>query len=248
MIKGKMKVFVPVSDKYIHLMPTYAKFFNKYWGDHQDVYCLVNKVTIGKGYIPDNFYFVDIGPKWSNEPWTNALIDYFKSIDDEYFVLTLEDHFLIRPMDFLGLHVMEQAIAKGQANKAMIHAHLNDKYGYPWEFLGYKCVKLMIDAPYRTSIHPAIWRRELFLKWAKPYMTVQEFELNQQESKTDGSVVVSWPAKTNDGHCLEERGDNIFNIHNVYRSGQYQKQELMGGYILPEDRPWIYEMMGTANG
>ena len=242
-MKSKMKVYVPVCDKYIHLMPIYAWFFNKYWGPYQEVICLVSH-TPRYMELPLNFKFVDIGEKWAKEPWTNALIDYFQSVDDEYFVLTLEDHFLVRPIDTVGLAVMEQAIIQGEADKAMIHAHLNHKYGEPYGFMGEECVKLIPDAPYKTSIHPAIWTRELFLRWAKPNQQVWAFELNQQESKSDGSVVISWPAKTQDGKCLEQRGDNIFNIHNVYRGGVYQEHELNEGVVDSVDIPLLGSLRG----
>lgn len=229
-----MKIYVPVADKYLHLVPIFSNFFNKYWGKYQGVHFLCSHTPTIK--VPSNFKFVNIGRKWSEEPWANALIDYFSSIDDKYFIFTLEDHFLIRPVDFKGLAVMEQAIISGKADKAMIHAHLNKKYGQPWKFQGYSCVKINPSAPYRTTIHPAIWKRELFLKWIKKGQTIWQFELqNQQESKTDGSILVSWPSKTPDGTCLEERGDSIFNVFNVYRGGKFQQHAVDAGVVLPED-------------
>jgi hypothetical protein len=228
-----MKIYVPFADKYLHLIPIFAQFFNKYWGHSQEVHCLCSHIP--KIQVPNNFKFVDIGTKWKDEPWSNALIDYFNSINDKYFIFTLDDHLLVRPVDFEGLSIMEKAVATGAADKAMIHAHLNDKYGEPWEFDGHNCIKIRKSAPYRTTIHPAIWSRKLFLRWLKPNQTIWQFESDQTESKNDNSVLVSWPAKNKDGECLEQRGDNIFNVFNVYRSGEFQHYAIEKGVVLKED-------------
>ena len=92
-----MKMFVLTSDKYQFLLKSYCELFNKNWSKDIEVVLLGYKKP--KEELPSNFEFVSLGKDSKSTPWSNKLIDFFNKIEDEYFFLCFEDHFLIQKGD-----------------------------------------------------------------------------------------------------------------------------------------------------
>ena len=166
--------------------------------------------------------------------WTNGLIPFFKNISDEYFFFTIDDHLLTDYVDQFKVDRMIEEIEKG-ASKAMMHSHLNDVHGVPE---GKDLILIRQDADYRTTIHPAIWRRDYLLQYLKPNYTVWQFELNNMpESRTDGARMVS--LKTSSA-----REDHIFCCLNLFRGSS-----IMGIDLDPSCIPHVedYDVILTID-
>ena len=70
----------------------------------------------------------------------------------------------------------------------MLDTHLNV---YSVEYKA-GMMQMLPNAPYRTSLHPAIWRKEYFKKYLKPNFTIWDFEIkNMPESQKDGATIIS---------------------------------------------------------
>lgn len=88
------RIILLTSDKYIKAVLPYAWLIKKYWPDHPEV--VVGGFTEPDFQMPDRFSFHSIG-KFSDYPvnrWSDALIKLLYEIQDEVFVLMLEDYWI----------------------------------------------------------------------------------------------------------------------------------------------------------
>jgi len=235
-----MKLYVPTCNQLKHIIKTYSILFNKYWGDHIDVVILCYDEP--EDDLPHNFSVVSLGKQedFPGKDWCSALIPYFNTISDEYFMLSLDDSFLIDYVDEDKVSIMEATVKSGEAQKAMLHSHLNAKYGRAYRD---NLIILNSNAPYRTSIHPAIWSKKQFQSFLKPGFTLWDFELkNQPQSFLDKSVLLSYDLpRCNE--ILINPSNHIFNIANIYRGST--APDPTGGFkeIRQEDQKLIMEML-----
>jgi len=96
---SNITIYVSTCNQHLHLIKIFAYLFNKFWGNHQEVIILGYDVPTFK--LPDNFRFISMGKQMGGiEMWSTDLMKFFKSIDDEFFVWTTEDQFLISKINF----------------------------------------------------------------------------------------------------------------------------------------------------
>ena len=99
-----LNMYIPIRDETNFMIKYYQYLFNKYWGKHVQVYFL--------GYkrpdidLDENIHFISLAEKRDPSPsaWSAPIIDFFESIEDDYFHFSLEDLLIIRPID---LHLIE---------------------------------------------------------------------------------------------------------------------------------------------
>jgi hypothetical protein len=201
-----MKVLVATSNKYSFLLKPYSVLFNKYWPGQDVVFLGFEESKDIIPDLPENFSFHSLGYQESfNGLWTDPLIPYIDSIPDEYFVFTVEDMMPMQPVDQDKMDTLEFEIKNSFAEKALLDSHMLPLC----ESYKSGLVKLSQDADYRTTLHPAIWRKEYFRRYLKPGMSAWDFEVkNMPESKIDKATIL-----------LLDQTKNLFEAANVYRKG-----------------------------
>ena len=92
-------MYIPVRDETNYMIKYYQYLFNKYWGDHVKVYFLGYKKPDIK--LEKNINFISLAEQRAPEAhaWSAPIVDFFESIDDEYFYFSVEDLLIIRPVD-----------------------------------------------------------------------------------------------------------------------------------------------------
>ena len=232
-----MKILVTTSNKYISLLSPYSVLFNKYWPDQQVVFLGYDNPNVPK--LPNNFSYVSLGQQPKTADWTTPIIPYINSLKDDYFVITVEDNMLCGHVDTHKVEVLEKEIRLGNASKAMLDSHLNWNPRFFGRTHPYKEGMLKLDqrAQYRTSLSPAIWRKEYFLRYCKPNMTCWDFEIkNMPESQHDEAIIISL-----------DQDEWLFKHMNVYIKGSPAPrfdQKLVWGSISgvsKEDILFIYK-------
>ena len=215
-----MKILVTTSDQYIHLVEPHAEMFNKYWPG-QDVTVLGFEET--DLVLPDNFEYISLGRQENfGRHWTDPLIPYISTLEHEYFTLMMGDFFLTDNTDIEKVSMLEEEILTGQAEKAILDTHLS---AYTLEYKpGIR--KLAQNSPYRTTLHPAIWKREYFRRYLNPGLTAWDFEIqNMPESQRDGANIIlpAMPAgiESNDPAEVMRQSavNNAVKATNVYVKG-----------------------------
>ena len=215
-----MKVFLPTADKFHHILPVYAELFNKYW-PNQDVTVLCYSQPTE--FLPENFTIELLGME-DSKYWTNGLIPYFEKCTSDYFALLLEDLIPIAPVNQVSVDKMEAEILKG-ASKAMLHSTLNHAGLLADEDI----LVIKQGANYRTTLHPAIWTKDYFLKYLKKNMTPWEFETkNMAASKADGAKIVSLQTPN-------PLTTHIFNCLNLYTKGQIKTADHIKRCLIDQE-------------
>ena len=93
-----MKILVATSDNYSFLVEPYYNLFNKYWPGQEIVFLGFDESKVPP--LPENCSFHSLGKQADfGTLWTDPLIPYIESLDDEYFVFTVEDVMLMEPVD-----------------------------------------------------------------------------------------------------------------------------------------------------
>lgn len=181
-----MRVIVTTSDKYLHILKPFSYLFNRYWGHDQQV--LIGGFTPPDFQLPGNFSFHSIG-KFEDYPigkWSNGLIDLLDSVDDEAFILMLDDYLLKRPVDVLGVKMAyNYARQFGYVLRFDLTWDRLFSYGarYPDEVPDYGHLghlDLVYSEPtreYHMSLMPAVWRRDNLLKVLQPDWSPWDVEL-----------------------------------------------------------------------
>jgi hypothetical protein len=202
-----MKVFAVTSNYYIHLMTGFSELFNRYWSPEQEVTVL--------GYdklpppLPDNFEFISLGKQASfRESWCDGLMPFMDSIADPYFVLLLEDDFLIGEVDLADLKEAEDMVRGGAASKVLLYSEPT----YPQEaWPGSTFFNVWkTDGHYRTSLTPSIWAKDYFVKYLHSGFSAWDFERRNMESaKGDGATI------------LLLRNGAVYPYFGAYRQGKF---------------------------
>ena len=238
-----MKIYVITSNKYTRsLCPPNIHFLNKYWPNQQISivgYEDVNKLTD----LPSNVETVCLGKQNEfGKMWTNALIPYFETVAEDYFVIMLDDHFLLGPVDFSKMNIVENWVKEGKADKAMIGGGIS-------LYLSRKISENMLlfdqHIDYRTSLHPAIWKKSYFLKYLKPNMTSWDFEIkNNAEARGDGAKIINfhykYPAQPHLFSCFELCNKGEFTIN---EKGEFLTDQPGENFFAKEDIMYIWNQI-----
>lgn len=207
-----MKVFVTTSDFYNPLIPAFCHLFQRYWSAGQELAVL--GYTPPEAALPDNVSFVSLGrpeefgnemPEWSpgrrgsqvgeaypTPRWTDSLRPFFERLPDERFVLLQIDYFLDRPVRLDLVAALERRMALDGAAKVDLYGERayfpHEPYG---EDHGIRLIASRQDAPYRSSLQAAIWRRDYFLELLVPGRSPWDFEkLGMIERLGDGRLIL----------------------------------------------------------
>ena len=160
-----MRSFIITSDRYNFLLEGYIQLFTKYWtGD--DVDTVILGFDSPDIILPNNFEFTSMGKQKDFPTWTSPLITFFESIDDEYLLLSFEDHYLVKPVDATRLAEGIALMEAGGVDKLYLHKDYTSKASVLYSGNWYTCT----DTPstlHTTSLLPSIWKREFLIKLLK---------------------------------------------------------------------------------
>ena len=160
-----MRNFVITSDRYNFLLEGYIKLFNKYWtGDN--IHTTILGFDTPNVVLGDNYDFHSMGKQVDNPIWTYPLIDYFESIDDEYFLVSFEDHYLIDEVNIERLNEGINLLENGGVDKLYLHKDYTNKAGSNYSGNWYSCLDNQ-SVCHTTSLLPSVWNRDFFVRLLK---------------------------------------------------------------------------------
>jgi len=197
------RVFITTSDKYLPALKPMAWMMNRHWRPTPDV------VVMGFGLpefdLPSNWTFASMG-KQEDYPfgkWSNALIEFLKAVDDDVFLLMLEDMWPIRKVDTEALDILYrymlqfEYVAKMDLCGDRLYAMGMQPYGYVNRL---DLIKSMPGSPYHLSLMPGFWRRQHLLGALIPNESPHQVELigTQRLSHRQDVIVLGtrqWPLR-----------------------------------------------------
>ena len=175
------RVLVTTSDKYLPALLPFIHLFNKYWSKEQEV--LVAGFSEPDFDMPDNFSFMSLGKQedYPFNKWSNALEVLLDRVDDEAFVLMLEDYWLTRHVDVHAVKVLyHYAIQFGYVLKIDLAGDRLYAFGADLTYGSVQyldLIKSMPGSPYHMSLMTGIWRRDNLQKILIPNESPHDMEL-----------------------------------------------------------------------
>lgn len=165
-----LRVFILTCNNYLWCLKPFAYLFNTFWSSLQPV--VVGGFASPSFELPPNFTFYQIDKvNYGPNQWSDGLIKMLNALQDEYFVLLLEDYWLCRGVDHSGVLTLLEYM-KGHPNTVRFDLTADRLYGHMMkdvDFWGhYDIIECAEDAPYQMSLQAALWKRELLLKLLEP--------------------------------------------------------------------------------
>ena len=230
-------MYIPIRDQTNYMIKYYQYLFNKYWGDHVEVYFLGYKkpdITLDK-----NINFISLADKRAPEAtaWSAPLVNFFESIDDEYFYFSMEDLLIIRPVDLELIEVCKKMMSPEIGRIDLWNSCQFDPGRRGWvqfykEVDGVKFLKQNQNPPpsvYRVSCSNSIWNRSWFLKTLEKGWSSGDWETkaNDGRNNNDGFDVLStidrWTPTVVHSLCKHWRGKiNLYGMLEVDRQKIYE--------------------------
>jgi len=164
-----MKKIIVTSDKFSFCLDGLQTQMGKYWrGD--DLEFTVLGFNEPKATLQDNYKFVKAGNGFSdNTPWREALNPFFQSIEEDYFFLAFEDHYLVDDVNIELLNKAEDIIKNdSEVGKVRLLPKYNHAVSAAFDNLDsyddYFYVAPKTNAVHvHSSLRPSIWRKDFFL-------------------------------------------------------------------------------------
>jgi len=160
-----MRVVVFTCDKYSWLIPTFLHFYRKMWPDNPYQTDFVTETKeIG---LVSTFFTGKI-------PWSDGAIKYFESLEEDTFLLLLEDHIIKEMIDTNRVKVAE-SFCSGDVGCVRLNPH--DKLSRSLLNAGIEGFKeYPLDKPYSISLQPAIWQKEFLFEFLKKGENIWQVE------------------------------------------------------------------------
>lgn len=118
-----------------------------------------------------------------NEEFSDQLIEELSGIKDEYVWYTLDDYFIIKPIEWGLCEIMIKFLCADVLRLAP-NVYFNS---LPYRFKEeHELYKQLPESPYKISMCTSIWRRKYFLSCLKPGLN--PWELENQEPANFGNV------------------------------------------------------------
>jgi len=159
-------------------MRPFAYLFQIYWSSMQPV--VVLGYTRPDFELPPNFEFYSCGEDGGQEHWTDGVIRGLKEKGDDVFVLLLDDYWLSRRADNVGVNTLSDYVYN---NPDILRMDLTTDRLYNGRMfeLGpyghYDLLETPPGAEYQMSLQAGIWRRKLLLDLLQPGMSPWKVEL-----------------------------------------------------------------------
>lgn len=198
------RVFITTCDKYLDALRPMAHQLNKYWRPSPPE-CVVMGFTPPTFDLPDNFTFHSVGPQadYPFGKWSDAVIKFLNEVEDEVFVLLLEDMWPLRAIDGRAIDMLAaymhqfQYVARIDLTTDRLYAHGMREYNcLEWLDL----IISMPGSPYHCSLMGGMWNRGHMLNLLKPGWSPHDVELTGTTDLSHNRDVIvlgtrQWPLR-----------------------------------------------------
>lgn len=167
------RIFCITSDKYLPAVRPYADLLKRYWPNHPEV--VVAGFTPPTFPAPERFKFYSIGD-FADYPvgrWSDALMRFLAAMEDEVFIIMLEDYWINGPVNDLVVDMaydyMEQFRYVARLDLTGDRAGADGGDVSLYGKLGHvDLVWSRPDSPYHLSLMTGMWRKEHLLRVLVP--------------------------------------------------------------------------------
>ena len=200
-----MKKLILTSNKYSFCVKGHQELLSRHWNGDDNNFTLMG-FNKPKMELNDNIKFVCLGDGFSDStPWRDALNPFISGLEDDYFLLVFEDHFLVNDVNQELFNEVEEIMKNDKTigKVRMAPAYRNLRNPRPIELPSYN-ENFYIGPTHPnsylpTSLRPAVWRKDLFLKLLnhpRGIKTPHDFETYNNQHTINTTVLLPKGEKT----------------------------------------------------
>ena len=206
-----MKTYIWTCDKLVNqTMKMVDYFFPKYWPEADVIVLGYQPPTYQSKFASFDSMGTDLGP----EAICQQLYEYFKNIEDKYFIIGVDDQPLVSKVNQELIDTIESIL---ELNKDVGRCSITlDNSTRPHTTIGtyeinnenVRIFENIEGAEYKLSIVYSAWNKEYFLKHLQGYTTIWDWEINASKAAiNDGwKVMGTEPAALDYTHMFKHGG------------------------------------------
>jgi hypothetical protein len=165
-------------------------FLQKYWSGNLRVILGANGEN-KKNFVPASWRYINNGKDIS---FSKSLLSYLESIDDEYFILMLDDFMILEKVDIKLIEKAFEFIK--DSNGVYLRLTPNPKGNIKIDD-DFSKIDVKSNVPYITSLQMAIWRKDFLIQLLSYDFSPWEFEIKAGKTKesilnSDGFYVTNY--------------------------------------------------------
>ena len=151
-------------------------FLNKYWKGNLKIYLGANGEN-KKDFCPKSWIYINKG---EDKSFSKSLISYIEEIEDEYFILMLDDFMILEAVDN---SLIKKAFDFIKENRGVYLRLRPNPSGDKKVNKYFSQIDVKNKVPYITSLQMAIWKREFLIKLLEYDFNPWEFETKAGKTK-----------------------------------------------------------------
>lgn len=201
-----MNIYISTSDNYHHCLQPFAFLFNKFWSTKQKVKFVGYKEPDFD--LPSNFEFISLGKQRGPSFYGEDFNAFFQSIDDTYFIYTMEDQFIydyvdVSLIDKLENYIINENVGRICLTNSIYQTHMGKRHEpfilsgslatshYELDDSEYELVKFTPASEFRITCEWTIWDKEYLLKYLLQGLNPWQFEdRGSMRAKKDGRDLI----------------------------------------------------------
>lgn len=174
-------------DKFSDLWDGHIKQLETYWPD-RDMRTAIVTDKVSKRFFPH----VEIMAAGEDGAWSDRLAYAVKNVATEYVFVTLDDYFLIKPVE--NKQIQELLAMMEKEHVDYVRLFPRPKAATREKIKNYKKIhRIDLSVDYSVNLYSAIWRKEFLASTVKKPKTAWQFEvlLHKRAEEYGASCVVS---------------------------------------------------------
>ena len=181
--KVKLQILVSSHAKANDIWYITDYFLRKHWKTDLEIILGANGED-KKDYVPKGWRYINKGEDIS---FSKSLMSYLESIDDEYFILMLDDFVILEVVDN---DKIEKAFEFIKSNNGVYLRLVPNPKGDLRIDNDFSKIGVKSYVPYVTSLQMAIWKKEFLMKLLSYDFSPWEFEVKAGKTKESLSTVM----------------------------------------------------------
>ena len=182
-----MDIIIPTCNKYMPIVKANLYSINYFWRNRGAI--IIIGYDAPEFSLPKNTKFISLGEDLTPEKWSNGLFNFFNSYDKERFILHMDDHCIVAPVQDKYINNIEKIMKNDESiDKIMLHPFLLnipvEKYLHEFKNLN---LFISRDNYGSTTLMPAVWKTSYIKSILNKNLNPHEFELQDNffiENKT----------------------------------------------------------------
>ena len=185
-----LNIYISTSNDYHHCLKPFAFLFNKFWSIDKKVTFIGYKIPDFE--LPSNFSFISLGVQRGPKYYSEDLRIFFESIDDEYFIYTMEDQFILDyvnedVIDKLSKYLVEENVGRVCLTNSIFQTFMGKSHKLYDKSSDYEIVEFGQSSEFRMTCEWTIWNKDYLCKYLPNGLSPWQFEgISSNKSKQDG--------------------------------------------------------------